>query len=237
MKLKKVTITGADDNTSIDTMLAISKKYPFVEWGILFSPTRQGTSRYPSIANWLHELKKVSIPNGMSLSAHLCGEYTRKMTQNASMAQIQISLGPYLEMFSRMQLNFNSKHLDITENKFLALLHDESDRNFILQHNHNNAGICQLAMEKLSNVHFLFDASGGLGKIPGGYFSPLNTTHLFGYAGGLTPENLESELNKINIVVGNDLNTWIDAETGVRTNDMLDMSKVESFLNTASKFV
>ena len=37
MKLTKVTLTGADDFTDPKRLIEISREYPFVEWGILFS--------------------------------------------------------------------------------------------------------------------------------------------------------------------------------------------------------
>ena len=46
--LDRLTITGPDDKTDIDTLLQLSQYYPFVEWAILYSPTRQGSERYPS---------------------------------------------------------------------------------------------------------------------------------------------------------------------------------------------
>ena len=42
-----ITFTGADDHTDVRDMVALSKLYP-IEWGILFSISRQGTDpRYP----------------------------------------------------------------------------------------------------------------------------------------------------------------------------------------------
>lgn len=58
MEIKIVTITGADDNTNHSDMINISKDFPFVEWGILFSSSRQGSERYPSI-EWVNELMNV----------------------------------------------------------------------------------------------------------------------------------------------------------------------------------
>jgi hypothetical protein len=45
--LERVTITGADDSTSIDEMLALSRRFPFVEWGILVSKRHEGSYRFP----------------------------------------------------------------------------------------------------------------------------------------------------------------------------------------------
>jgi hypothetical protein len=37
MRLKTVTITGADDAVDPEELLQIQQRYPFVEWGILLS--------------------------------------------------------------------------------------------------------------------------------------------------------------------------------------------------------
>lgn len=69
-----ITFTGADDQTDVDGMVALSRDYP-IEWGILFSPTRHGTPRYPTL-DWVERL--VSAWE-FKLSAHLCGGYTRSL--------------------------------------------------------------------------------------------------------------------------------------------------------------
>lgn len=52
MILQGVTITGADDHTYIEELMNLSAKFPFVEWGILMSPKRVGTNRFPS-GHWM----------------------------------------------------------------------------------------------------------------------------------------------------------------------------------------
>ena len=48
IKLKCVTMTGADEDTDISRMIYLSRRYPFVEWGVLISATRSGQqNRYP----------------------------------------------------------------------------------------------------------------------------------------------------------------------------------------------
>ena len=41
-------MTGADDSVDPKELFRISEKYPFVEWGILFSKSATGRYRYPS---------------------------------------------------------------------------------------------------------------------------------------------------------------------------------------------
>jgi hypothetical protein len=64
--LECVTFTGADHSVDPQDPIDLSKEYPQVEWGILFSKRHQGMKRFPSIA-WLDSLMELA-PIGMKLS-------------------------------------------------------------------------------------------------------------------------------------------------------------------------
>jgi len=55
MKINKLTITGADDATNQDSLLDFSNNFGFVEWGILFSKTKLGEKRYPTLEPLLNK--------------------------------------------------------------------------------------------------------------------------------------------------------------------------------------
>lgn len=235
MKIKTVTITGADNNTDINEMLEISNQYPFVEWGILFSPKRIGEERYPDMS-WVFELCKTFIVNPtIQLSAHLCGGYTREMLTGKD-DLIRNNLEKYLGAFSRRQLNFNSSKDAVNLQGFFQLLEEQSEGHFILQQNNANFTICHdVRNRNIKNIDFLYDSSGGRGTVASQWKKPFDG-FFTGYAGGLSPDNLEYELKKIQEVCG-DAEIWIDTESHVRTNCVLDMNKVKQFLGIASKYV
>jgi hypothetical protein len=52
--LTGITITGADDQVDPRELAMLSAEFPFVEWGILMSESRAGTSRYPGQTWMLH---------------------------------------------------------------------------------------------------------------------------------------------------------------------------------------
>lgn len=234
MKLNRVTITGADNNTDINEMLEISKQYPFVEWGILFSPKRIGEERYPDM-KWVGKLAETFFKDTrLNLSAHLCGGYTREMLMGKS-ELINNNLKDYLTIFMRRQLNFNSSKNEVDLYGFFKLLERAPILSFILQQNNANFKICQdVRNRKMQNIAFLYDSSGGRGTIASQWKQPFDG-FFTGYAGGLSPENLGHELRKIEEVVG-DNEIWIDTESRVRTNGVLDMDKVKQFLEIASKY-
>lgn len=241
MKIKTVTITGADDNTDINSLMEIYKRYPFVEFGILFSPSRQGTYRYPTL-DWVKDLMKAKLShncmdvNQLKLSAHLCGNYTHEYLTTGYLTSALNNLGNVMSgiAFSRYQLNFNS-----TKNPACKEFFDSLGRcttNQILQFNKANYDLCQKVIGiNNENIHFLYDGSGGRGVLPEKW-QRVVPFHFTGYAGGLNPDNLYEALIKINEAVG-DNEIWIDTETGVRTDDKLDLEKVVKFLEIAKKYV
>ena len=83
----------------------------------------------------------------------------------------------------------------------------------------------------------LFDLSGGAGILPESW--PKAKGEYCGYAGGLSPENLEEQLEKIKCVVDEDQKIWIDVETHVRSSDdkQFDLDKVRKFLEISKRYV
>lgn len=243
MKLLKVTITGADNNVDPQELIKISKKFPFVEWGLLFSKGRVNTSRYPIkhygyILSMLAEEQDADI----HLSAHICGEWTREFFMGDFTFANTLHPLEYPDIFSRVQLNFNSTTYKYDLIKTREILQNHYFTQFIFQHNKSNLKLCnEILMSteigKLENIHFLYDSSGGRGTSRSEWPHPIKG-HLTGYAGGLNPINLEEQLKLIETVTEENEEIWIDVETGVRdTKDNLDLSKVVKFLEIASKFV
>ena len=239
MILSKVTITGADNFTDIQQIIEISKKYPFVEWGILFSKKRLNTPRYPTkyFAYSLRKLAEEQGVNNIKLSAHICGEWTREFFNGDFTFKNYFESVSYHHIFNRVQLNFNAANYPYKLDKVLDIIKNEFSF-FIFQHNRSNFKLCnEVQAENLANVDFLYDSSGGRGTSRKDWPSPINC-HYTGYAGGLNTVNLEEQLSLIEQSVTNDEEIWIDVETGVRNSeDQLDLEKVKQFLEIASKFI
>lgn len=238
MFIERVTITGADDNTDIKDLFELTKKYPFVEWGILFSPSREGLSRYPSIY-WIEKLyneSKVFISEELKCSAHLCGDYSRQVIEEGISSKYLSKVKSASHLFKRIQLNFNSQNTSVNFDK-LKYVFDNTFIPLIFQYNKSNKEICDKIIDYLhktypiysNKANFLYDGSGGRGVIPE-QWKDVIPYFFTGYAGGLNPNNIEEELNKINSVANINADIWIDTETGVRTDDKLDLDKVDKFL-------
>lgn len=194
-----ITFTGADDRTDPASMVDLAKDYP-VEWGILFSGSRQGMEpRYPSLPD------RLVLHRGYPLtafSAHLCGGHARNVMMGIP-PMVPISLS----FFSRVQINHRNPVPERVAATSMLV----------------GRGICQtrdpLQFPTDSSVDWLYDCSGGNGTLAEEW--PVHPGRLVGYAGGITPENVKDVLTAI----GATGPYWIDMESGVRTDDWFDLAK------------
>lgn len=247
-----VTVTGADDAVDPAALVALSRRFPFVEWGILVSATRDGTPRYPSSA-WRERL--VALGNEARFSAHLCGRAAKSLMAGVPWCPAR---------FHRMQINGYCR----------SWLHDRKRDEGATPEHQGLAGLVQAGMQWPmslilqaktpaavddavldaaafnatcrvfgSSAEVLCDPSAGTGAAIGKEFFRAPDTNRgrngeavrVGYAGGIGPENVEAVLTALRMHRVGD--TWIDMESGVRSNDKLDLDKVAHVLEVASQFV
>lgn len=224
MKINKVTFTGADNQTNIKELFELQEKYPFVEWGILFSQKKAGEQRYPT----LDYVKQLTYP--LELSAHFCGWYSREVIENHNFNLIN----DLSEPFRRVQLNYNFKDSKTIEElfKFVEVMWSKK---IILQYNENNKKFIDNIIYIPKNVNFLYDNSGGRGIAIQEIENPIESYYT-GYSGGLNEENIESICQSI-IENKNNCQTWIDIETGVRTDEEFDLQKVRKILEKIERII
>jgi len=230
--LTRVTISGADDGVDPGAMRLLSEEFPFVEWGILFSKSRAGGSRYPS-AQWVNQL--VSDMGGMKLSAHLCGKYARLVCA-ADPGALKLN-GRY---FSRVQLNgFDPAY---TTEAFFKKARSY-DFEVILQAANERALYgCTWAASMIDRCSVLYDPSGGEGKslLDAGLPRHVEPWLSIGFAGGLGPDNAVQAalaLDQAGYRTGDRAETWLDMESNVRTDDALDLAKVWRVLTSLERWV
>lgn len=233
MKLKHVTITGADDSVDPLELAILSEKNPWLEWGILFG-RNAGVPRFPSV-DWCTEIVTRAKMNGMPLAAHLCDKWVRSLVLDADFTFREQHPGLF-DGCDRIQLNFHGQYhkagLD-----FIRRLTEARFKEFIFQMDGMNDNlISRYTQDTNVVIKPLFDLSGGAGILPDQW--PKQNGSYVGYAGGLSPANLEQQLPRIGKVAG-DKPFWIDAETHVRSEDdrVFDMDKVSEFVRIAGKFI
>lgn len=235
MKLKFVTLTGADDNTDAAKMRQLSEKYHFAEWAILFSQAKAGVARYPS-HDWVEE----ALPNfyQCNMSAHLCG----KWVDDALKGRITfLDDDDIFDAFGRVQLNMARERLQKTLDWKNQFWNGGFDKPIILGGPYQKYNI-QIPTDTFMHrgVSPLFDCSGGRGILAESWPAPplheYGKPIFCGYAGGLGPDNIEEELQKIESVVG-DAEIWVDMESKLRNSkDEFDLEKCEAVLVIASRW-
>jgi hypothetical protein len=227
--LTTLTITGLDEKTDIDRLVDLSHEFHFVEWGILLG-SRNGP-RYPSVS--IIE-KLVSLRNwyGLRMALHLCGKFSQAWVSDPSKPNEHRNFVLDLaQQFDRVQLNLSFPDGFVIRNVREAII------------NNGHPGVITQYREKLTptlvgldNHAVLFDASGGRGISQAEWPSMLLDHHC-GYAGGLGPDNLATELPRIHTAASG-CSYWVDMETKVRNphTDVLDLDKCETVLKIVNEF-
>lgn len=198
MKPLFITFTGLDERTDFARVQELSSAYS-IEWGVLFSQSRQGQEpRYPD-SDTITKIRDVPVLK----AAHLCGEYAR-MVQRGEVLNLDLS------GYSRAQINTHDPDFAAIEQfgKTCAV-------QTIAQHR-------TLIFPDSGEVQLLFDRSGGKGESPKEW--PQNPGRMVGYAGGISPETIDDVLNGID----RRGYFWLDMESGIRTDDWLDLDKCEA---------
>lgn len=232
--LRQVTVTGADDSIYPNSLLEFSAAYPFVEFGILVSKNNSGKApRFPS-QTWLDAVCKLKTYYPMQLSMHLCGSWVRSLCiGDGDVFKDWISA--YFTMFNRIQLNFHGMPHRANV-RFVRALMSAFNVPIIFQMDGVNDNLYHSSKTYHVDSYPLYDLSGGAGVLPDKWVKPI--ANYCGYAGGLSPDNLKDNLDKLCDLVG-DTPIWIDAETHLRSDNdrVFDIDKVLRFLEIAKPYV
>jgi hypothetical protein len=231
--LTKVTITGADDSVAPEDLVDLSAKYPFVEWALLSSRASIGKVRFPSTL-WIKELMALNAP--IKVATHLCGAYVREFLKGDTSFKKEI--WNLLCMSARIQINTHGIEHEFNEEAFLHSLKASYTTQHILQYDDVNINIINACIKsKCINVQTLFDLSHGDGILPDVWPTPITGIRC-GYAGGLSPDNVEANIHKISDLC-KDTPFWIDMETHVRSNNdrQFDLAKVEAVLEISKQYI
>ena len=247
MKPYFITFSGIDDSVSdrcLREYIAVLKdldQLDKVEFGVLFMLEKLGQDRYPTV-EWIQRFVEEMKKHDVRLSLHLCGAAIFK-----SLLNYKTATDFFLEMdwFDRFQLNVNARQEDLAESQLHELYGAfwDSHKTYVLQcHDNNRANIhnhlyslAKVDPQALKRVHILYDSSKGKGLTPNEwpkFFDDRLVDHcnydndvMRGYAGGMGPDNVRSEIDRINLsrCTGPNTNTmapyeyWIDMETNIRS--------------------
>lgn len=223
-KLSHVTFTGVDDRTDVERLKDIARRYPFAEFGILFSESAD--NRYPDVIPLLKALDK----SGVRLSAHLCGKMARKIVETGDFTEFRKACGIRADLFARCQLNVAGHSVD---NPTRFLWFPATMKEVIVQKKTGDGILYRHFSQYNPCCAPLLDDSGGRGRR--GKLSYVDAEHA-GYAGGIGPDNVADVLAEICAWEGVH-GYWIDMESNVRTRDWFDLDKVEAVCEKVDGFL
>jgi hypothetical protein len=234
MQIDRVTITGADDSILPESLVRLTELHPYVEWGILLSRSQEGSHRFPS-REWMQRLDEIAKESDLKLSGHLCGGWVRELVEGGRFTWLE-ERPEFVGMFQRIQLNFHAIPHRAAPH-FFQTLRNIHGKQIIFQMDGVNEGLFHTARGEGINAVPLFDLSHGAGIVPEHWPAPIKDVYC-GYAGGLGPDTLQAQLEKIAAKVG-DRTTWIDMETRVRSNadQLFDLGKVEDCLSISEPWI
>ncbi len=230
-RLTRVSLTGPDNATELTALEALSQRYPFVEWALLYVPHNEGAPRNPA-QRWRQAFFESRLRGNSAV--HLVGA-------KAFNQLLANDLPRELLDADRLQLNINARRPEFSDDQVLEVYRRALDivPAVILQFHDATAPLVHRFLAGLvpadrSRVHVLVDASRGTGIQPAGWRVPRGLENVFcGFAGGLGPENVAPVLGELSRL-GKDF--WVDMETGVRTDNSFDLAKAQAVLAAAERF-
>jgi hypothetical protein len=252
MYIDGITISGADDAVDPARLYELSDKYPFVEWGILYHPEKSGSERYPS-DKWIEKFDRFA-PRFVRRSIHLCGGAADQFCSGDLTASRDAAY--HDPTFDRVQVNITPKIMAMYNPSEIArlLIVSNSMVPTIIQANDITLSVLVSLTQgedpEGRYVQILIDESRGKGKSLGDMadivskWGGLFETSKCGFAGGITPVNMEEVMRQVKLVDNScydaksvltgekDLppSTWVDLESGARTRDAFDLDKVNLLL-------
>lgn len=217
LNLTHCTLTGVDETVGMDRIADLSKDFPLVEWGFLYSPKRQGQpGRYPPVGLLARNFQV--LPAHVRVALHVCGDGVPNLIAGAGNSSERQLLDLVAARGGRVQLNFSQRRKPVDLDALAKVMARYPDTVFITQENAANTGVWEALRDLGAHNHaVLFDGSGGRGLTCTVWPQPAPIS--CGYAGGLGPDNIQTELLKI-AAVADGLDTWIDMEGKLRVTGL-----------------
>lgn len=251
MRLECIGFCGVDNSVDLGELCKLSAEHPWIEWGVLLRPDKQGTPRYAGhdVLQALGRLARGdnggSAVCGLRLAAHLCGADCLLALKGDVSHVLHLR---ELVGFQRLQINPTAANSasgwepEPAAEGLRAVALALPDVELILQVNAETRELARCLFEDEEhaapdNFAALLDASCGRGIAPASHVPPLPGVRC-GYAGGIGPETVLVQLEKVAVASeGHALGAvWVDMESGVRSkdaagNDIFDLALVRQVLD------
>ncbi len=244
MNLKYITCSDPREFNDIHDIVKLAKISPRAEIAVQAHPSKM--SRGMPRNEWFRELvqyvqrDKHDINLAVHINREWCDEICRTGKMPSELMEFFYVRNGDKMLIKRWQLNIpadTAKKADVFA--LACLIGNNPDHDFILQYNTNTKHIAnQLFYHTPVMFSLLYDASGGRGISPDGWQDPVFPKIPQGYSGGLSPENVKSNLSKISAVQEyprDDI--WIDAEGKLKTDDKFDITRARQYILNAENWL
>lgn len=236
MILKTIVCSGINETNDIDEAVDFLKKHPNVEFGVQCSPKKAsyGTLRFDWLKALTRKLNDENIEKRIAL--HLNEGFVVSFCDGKVPDEI-LDLLSKGNGIGRLQLNFKISREVFASGKIPDLQTLQKTAQTVLPHpiilsasEANLPFICKAYHQKMK-FDVLYDDSFGEGIMPDVRKPPLFEDVFQGYAGGLSPENVATELQKIEKVAKGEV--FIDAEGKLKENGLFSFERAEKFVQNA----
>ena len=226
MKLKYVTCSGLNEKNDMEMVAGMACFNRCIEIAFQVSGTKCsfGSPRY----EWLTELHRFCLKfpwQRFHFALHLNSDWVERFCAGEEVPELEKLLkfrdAKGRRFFGRIQLNFKIGRNKVPPVEKLAEVlkkYTVPGRKFIVSYNESNAEYLQELYKLFQNVDVIYDNSFGEG-VKAEWKPPCFGDHrkvVQGYAGGLSPENVYHELEKIMAILPKDAVFSIDAENGIK---------------------
>ena len=217
MQHVKLTFTGIDRFTDLSAVMRIGRRHPHVEFAVLVGSRtgRAGANRYPDLGV-VRDFRNRAIDADVRCAVHLCGSYSRAVMKQQLDVPLRVS-----RLFDRIQINSSRYNMDSVV-KFTQ--RGKIGVPVIVQ--------WRRGMGETSHFFlFLYGESGGRGRV--GLKDWPTRSRFGGFAGGISPANIREAAGYVRLTARP--GSWLDMESGVRTDDWFDLAKVEEVIALAAE--
>ena len=262
MNLRYITCSDPREFNDIHDIVKLAQISPRVEIAVQAHPSKMS---YGMPRNeWFRELLQYVIQDkhNINLAIHVNREWCDEICRTG---KIPTELKDFFDLryrdtnwpvIQRWQLNIPQETAMNTKARRLEKLFKEKENyNFIVQYNgHTDQIVNDLFKRPSARFSVLYDASGGRGISPTKWRAPLFSYVPQGYSGGMSPENVIENLDKIshvakrpgahydkqnNVVcelIDRD-DIWIDAEGKLKTDDKFDINRARQYVLNAESWL